>query len=153
MMNGYWQQSLTLYAQLLFGPAVNPQVEHSKQNRLGMSRQERRWEGGLCVTQGQSYCGLHLWLYTNNMDWESICHWIFHADNVCGNKCPHLAVVAQKLRAVQAFCSSWSSGSHIQSSPPPPLLNDQVTPYWSQPSFKAENLKPCVAHSMTCWRQ
>lgn len=29
-------------------------------------------------------------------------------------------------------------------------LNDQVTPYWSQPSFKAKILKPCVAHSMTC---
>lgn len=31
MMDGNWQQSLTLYAQLLFAPAVNPQVQCRKQ--------------------------------------------------------------------------------------------------------------------------
>lgn len=91
MMYGSWQQSLMLYAQLLFAPAVNPQVEHGKQKRAGSV-----WEQGLSMTQGQSYSGLHLWLYINNMDWESIRHWAFHGDNACRSKCPHLAAVAQK---------------------------------------------------------
>lgn len=147
-MYGYWQQSLTLYAQLLFAPAVNPQVECGKQ-KSRESVGERVGGGvGLSMTQGQSYCGLHLWLYTNNKDWESICHWILHRDNVCGSKCPHRAAVAQNSKRGEGFpeVQALTFGS-------PTPLNDQVTPYWSRPSFKAKNLKPCVAHSMTCCRQ
>lgn len=150
MMYGYWQQSLTLCAQLLFAPAVNPQVERGKQNsREHVMNRGRGGAGGLSVTQGQSYCGLHLWLYTNNTDWESICHWIFHTDNVCSSKCPHPAAVAQKAREEKAFMGPDVQALTFGS---PTSLNDQVTPYWSQPSFKAKNLKPYVAHSMTCCR-
>lgn len=147
-MYGYWQQSLTLYAQLLFAPAVNPQIEHGKQKSRESVWKRGVW--GLRMTQGQNYCGLHLWLYTNNTDWESICHWILRGDNVCGNKCPRPATEAQKSREEKAFARPEFQAFTFRS---PSSLNDQVTPYWSQPSFKAKNLKPCVAHSMTCCRQ
>lgn len=92
------------------------------------------------MTQGQSFCEPRLSLYTNNIDWESICHWTFHGYNVWSGK-SHLSELPQKSR-VQKF--------RISPSEPPPSLNNQVTQYWWQPSVKAAELKPCVARSMTC---
>lgn len=41
MMYGYWQQSLALYAQLLFAPAVNSPAVYGKQQR-----RESAWKKG-----------------------------------------------------------------------------------------------------------
>lgn len=114
MMYGCWQQSLTLYAQLLFAPAVNPQVEHGKQKKEGICLEEGVWAWHKVKAYVLCWSRLHLWLYTNNTDWESICHWTFHGDNACSSKCPHSAAVPQKSREEEVFHWSRSSGSHIQ---------------------------------------
>lgn len=144
MMNGYWQQSLTLCAQLLFALAVNPHVEPSKQKNTSeyTSWRERFWAWHKVKAIVDSIGGI---ITITNTDWESICRWIFCGDNVCRS---HAAAEKSSEGEASAMAEVQAVTFRIPSS-----LNDQVTSYWSQPSFKAKNLKPCVTHSMTCGRK
>lgn len=121
MIYGYWQQSLTLYAQLLFAPAVNPRVEHNKQKKRGICLGvDSAWHKVKAVVD--FICSfIQIAQIENPFVTE------YFTDNVCRNKCRHPAAVAWISREEKLFIPpSRSSGSHIQISLLPKRPSDTL---------------------------
>jgi len=140
MMYGHWQQSLTLYAQLLFAPAVNPEVQRSKQKERGCVWGVWAWHKVKAIVD--LICGF---IQIAQIEYPFVTEYFTEIMYAATN----VHIQQQYMAQIRDGRTSFLPGIQALTFRCLSSLNDQVTPYWLQQSFKAKNLKPCVAHSMT----